>query len=86
MYKSLAIIESKDLTFNPKTTTEFITVKGMSEDEWEIYSSDPDFYWDIKHPFMFGELFYSREEYNRRLEEYCKKNSDFLTKFIFVEN
>jgi len=85
MYEWTGLIEGKDITFQPNLKGETIIVKGMSSEEWEVFSSDPDFNWEMKHPFMLGETFFSREDYNSRLKEYCEKASDFLTKFQFVE-
>ena len=85
MYKSLAIIESKSVAFNPKLDMEIITVKGMSEEEWEIYSSDPDRNWDMKHPFMLGEDFCGLEDYNLKLEEICKAKSHSLCRYFILD-
>ena len=87
MYKSLAIIESKSVAFNPKLDMEIITVKGMSEEEWEIYNSDLDRNWDMKHLFMLGEDFcgLGLEDYNLKLEEICKAKSHSLCRYFILD-
>jgi len=83
MYKSLALIEGRDVSFQPELEKEVIGVKGFTKEDWKVFTSNKDLYWDMKHPFMLGEEFSSLEEYNTKLEDMCKEKSHNLCDYVF---
>jgi len=85
MYAPAQLIEGKDVSFQPRLEKESIIVKGMTESEWEIFSSDMDMYWDMKHPFACGETFKSLDEYNSYLKDFCERNSHKLATYIYMQ-
>jgi len=65
---------------------EVIKVRDMSEEEWEIYNSDPVKNWNMKHPFMLGEDFCGRDDYNLKLKEMCEEKTHSLVEYRFIIN